>query len=158
MSPICYEFTIFIVTNMSLIYRADTLNACAHYVSCMGTGQLNALRTVFKRMTDLNTVTKALSEVQTFCVKAGSFSSTLAQKMAVDGKMSPGMHLLQLHLITTDVLTLKLMTCSIICSCMVANIRLLDTCTSEACNETCLSMCISYWMRAKLEHICIHPY
>jgi hypothetical protein len=36
---------------------------------------------------------------------------------------------------------------------MVANIRLLDTCNLEASNETFLSMCISYWIRTKLEHI-----
>jgi hypothetical protein len=50
-----------------------------------------ALRSVFQRMTDVDTATEALSEAQTFCVKAGSFSSLLAQKMAVDGKTSPGM-------------------------------------------------------------------
>jgi hypothetical protein len=56
-------------------------------------------------MTDLDTVVAALSEAQTFCIKAGSFSSPLAQKMVVDGKTSPGMHLFQLHFITIDVLT-----------------------------------------------------
>jgi hypothetical protein len=45
-------------------------------------------------MTDLDTATAALLEVQTFCVKAGSFSSPLAQKMVIDGKTSSGMHLL----------------------------------------------------------------
>jgi hypothetical protein len=76
-------------------------------------GQLNALRTTFERMIDLDTATIALSEVQTFFfVKIGSFSSPLAQKMMFDGKTSSGMHLLQLHFIATDVLTLKLMSCS----------------------------------------------
>jgi hypothetical protein len=78
----------------------------------MGTSQLNALRIAFERMTDLDTAAVALSEAQTFCAKAGSFSSPLAQKMAVDGKTSPGMHLFQLHFIATDVLTSKLMPCS----------------------------------------------
>jgi hypothetical protein len=78
----------------------------------MGPGQLNALRTAFERMTDLDTAVATLSGTQTFCVNAGSFSSPLAQKMTVDGKTSPGMHLLQLHFITTDVLTSKLMSCS----------------------------------------------
>jgi hypothetical protein len=55
MSLICYEFTIFVVTNMSLICAADALNLCGHYVSGMGSGQLNAWRTVFERMTDLDT-------------------------------------------------------------------------------------------------------
>jgi hypothetical protein len=54
----------------------------------MGTGQLNALRTAFERMTDLNTVAAALSEPQTFYTKTGSFSSPLAHKMTVDGKTS----------------------------------------------------------------------
>jgi hypothetical protein len=112
MSLICYEFTIFVVTNMSLIYAVGALNPRGHYVSGTGPGQLNALRTAFKRMTDLGTVATTLSEAQTFCAKASSFSSPLAQKMAVDGKTSPGMHLLQLHFIATDVLTLKLMPCS----------------------------------------------
>jgi hypothetical protein len=55
MSLICYEFTIFIVvvTNMSLICTAGALNPRGHYVSGMGPGQLNALRTAFERMTDL---------------------------------------------------------------------------------------------------------
>jgi hypothetical protein len=44
----------------------------------MGTGQLNVLRTAFERMTDVDTAAKALSETQTFCAKAGSFSSPLA--------------------------------------------------------------------------------
>jgi hypothetical protein len=93
MSLTCFEFTIFFVTNMSLICTEGALNPCAHYVSGMGPSQLNALRTAFERMTDLDTVAAALSEVQTFCAKAGSFSSPLAQKMAVDGKTLPGMHL-----------------------------------------------------------------
>jgi hypothetical protein len=78
----------------------------------MGPGQLNALRTAFERMTDLDIAVATLSGTQTFCVNAGSFSNPLAQKMAVDGKTSPGMHLLQLHFITTDVVTSKLMLCS----------------------------------------------
>jgi hypothetical protein len=108
MSSICYEFTIFVVSNMSLICAAGALNPRGHYVSGMGTGQLNALRIAFGRMTDLHTAA-ALSEAQTFCAKVGSFSSPLAQKMVVDGKMSSGMHLFQLHFIVTDVLTSKLM-------------------------------------------------
>jgi hypothetical protein len=75
MSLICYEFTIFVVTNMSLICIAGALNPRGHYVSGMGTGQLNTLRTTFERMTDLDTTTVALSEAQTFCAKAGFFSS-----------------------------------------------------------------------------------
>jgi hypothetical protein len=62
MSLICYEFTIFVVTNMSLICTADALNSRVHYVSGMGLGQLNALRTAFERMTDLDTTTATLSE------------------------------------------------------------------------------------------------
>jgi hypothetical protein len=106
MSVICYEFTIFFVTNMSLICAAGTLNPCGHYVSGMGLGQLNALRTTFERMTDLDTAA-ALSEAQTFCAKAGSFSCPLAQKMTVDGKTSPGMHFLQLHFIATGCINLE---------------------------------------------------
>jgi hypothetical protein len=75
----------------------------------MGTGQLNALRSAFERMIDVDTVAEALSEAQTFCVKVGSFSSPLAQKMVVDGKMSSGMYI-QLHLLASHVLTLKLVT------------------------------------------------
>jgi hypothetical protein len=63
------------------------------------------------RITDFDTAA-ALSEAQTFCAKTSSFSSPLAQKMAVDDKMLPGMHLFQLHFIATDVLTSKLMPCS----------------------------------------------
>jgi hypothetical protein len=44
-------------------------------------------------MTYLDTVTEALSEAQTFCVNVGSFPSPLTEKMAVDNKTSPGMHL-----------------------------------------------------------------
>jgi hypothetical protein len=33
---------------------------------------------------------------------------------------------------------------------MVANVWLLDTCTLETCNVTCLSMCISYWIQVEL--------
>jgi hypothetical protein len=62
-------------------------------------------------MTDVDTAAKALSEAQTFCVKAGSFSSPLAQKMTVDGKTSLGTYI-QLHLLASHVLTSKLMTCS----------------------------------------------
>jgi hypothetical protein len=97
---------------MSLICIADALNPCGHYVFGMGPGQLNALKTAFERMTDLDTAAAALSEAQTFCAKAGSFSSPLTQKMAVDGKTSHGMHLFQLHFTATDVLTSKLMSCS----------------------------------------------
>jgi hypothetical protein len=93
------------------IYAAGALNPHGHYVFGMGIGQLNALRTAFERMTDVDTAAEALSEVQTFHAKAGSFSSPLAQKMAVDGKISPGMHI-QLHLLTSHVLTSKLMACS----------------------------------------------
>jgi hypothetical protein len=109
MSVICYEFTIFFVTNMSLICAADALNPRGHYVFSMGPGQLNDLKTAFERMTDLDTATAALSKAQFFCANAGSFSSPLTQKMVVDGKTSPGMHLFQLHFIATDVLILKLM-------------------------------------------------
>jgi hypothetical protein len=77
----------------------------------MGTGQLNVLRTAFEIMTYVDTVVEVLSEAQTFCVKAGSFSSPLTQKMAVDGKTSPGMYI-QLHLLASHVLTSKLMTYS----------------------------------------------
>jgi hypothetical protein len=49
MSIIYYEFTIFVVTNMSLICAAGTLNPHGHYVFGMGPSQLNALRTAFKR-------------------------------------------------------------------------------------------------------------
>jgi hypothetical protein len=62
MSLICYEFTIFVVTNMSLIYTAGALNPRGHYVFGMGPGQLNALRTAFERMTNLDTLTSTLSE------------------------------------------------------------------------------------------------
>jgi hypothetical protein len=48
---------------MSLICTVGALNPHAHYVSGMGPGQLNALRTVFKRMIDLDTAAAALSEV-----------------------------------------------------------------------------------------------
>jgi hypothetical protein len=96
---------------MYLICVAGALNPCDHYISGMGTGQLSALRSAFERMTDVDTAAEALSQAQTFCVKAGSFSSPLAQKMAVDGKTSPGMYI-QLHLLTSHVLTSKLMTCS----------------------------------------------
>jgi hypothetical protein len=76
----------------------------------MGTGQLNVLRSAFERMTDVDIAAEALSETQTFCVNAGSFSSPLAQKMVVDGKTSPGMYI-QLHLLASHVLTSKHMTC-----------------------------------------------
>jgi hypothetical protein len=62
MSLICYEFTIFVVTNMSLICTAGALNPRGHYIFGMGPGQLNALRTAFKRMTNLDTLTSTLSE------------------------------------------------------------------------------------------------
>jgi hypothetical protein len=90
MSLICYEFTIFIVTNMSLICTAVALNPRAHYVFGMGPGQLNTLRTAFKKMIDLDTAAAALSNTQT----------------------SPSMHLFQLYFIATDVLTSKLISCS----------------------------------------------
>jgi hypothetical protein len=77
----------------------------------MGTGQLNVLRTAFERMIDVDTAAEALSEAQTFCVKASSFSSPFAQKMAVDGKTSPGTYI-QLHLLASHALTSKHMTCS----------------------------------------------
>jgi hypothetical protein len=112
MSLIYYEITIFIVTSMSLICTTGTLNPRVHYIFGMGHGQLNALRSAFERMTDLDTTVAALSEAQTFCVNIGSFSSPVTQKMMVDGKTSPGMHLFQLYFIATDVLTSKLMPCS----------------------------------------------
>jgi hypothetical protein len=56
----------------------DALNPRDHYISGMGTSQLNALRTAFERMRDVDTAAEVLSEAQTFCVKAGSFSSPLA--------------------------------------------------------------------------------
>jgi hypothetical protein len=88
------------------------LNQRGHYVSSMGTGQLNALRTAFERMTDVDIMTKALLEVQTFfCTNAGYFSSPLAQKMVINGKTSADMHI-QLHLLVSDLLTSKLITCS----------------------------------------------
>jgi hypothetical protein len=59
----------------------------------------------------VNTATEALSEAQTFCVKVDSFSSSLAQKTAIDGKTSPGMYI-QLYLLASHVLTSKLMACS----------------------------------------------
>jgi hypothetical protein len=62
MSLICYGFTIFIVTNMSLICTAGALNPRDHYVSGMGPSQLNALITAFERMTDLDTAAAALSD------------------------------------------------------------------------------------------------
>jgi hypothetical protein len=63
---------------ISLICAADALNPRAHYVSGMGPGQLNTLRTAFERMTDHDTAAAALSEVQTFCINIGSFSIPLA--------------------------------------------------------------------------------
>jgi hypothetical protein len=88
---------------------ADALNSRGHYISGMGTAQLNALRTAFQIMTNVDTAAESLSEAQTFCVKVVSFSSPLAQKMAVDGKTSPGTYI-QLHLLASHVLTSKLMT------------------------------------------------
>jgi hypothetical protein len=90
---------------------AGALNPRDHYISGMGTDQLSALRSAFERMTDVDTAAETLSEAQTLCVKDGSFSSPLAQKMAVDGKTSPGMYI-QLHLFASHVLTSKLVTCS----------------------------------------------
>jgi hypothetical protein len=78
MPLIYFEFTIFVVTNMSLICTTSALNPLGHYVSGMGTGQLNTLRTGFERMTDLDTMAITLSKAQTFCAKVGSFSSPLA--------------------------------------------------------------------------------
>jgi hypothetical protein len=86
MCLICYEFTIFVVTNLSLICGADPLNPRGHYVSDMCPGQLNALRITFERMTDLDTAAAALSEVQTFCAKVGSSLSPLAQKWRLMAK------------------------------------------------------------------------
>jgi hypothetical protein len=63
---------------MSFMCAVDALNPRAHYVSGMGPGQLNALRTAFERMIDHDTTVAALLEVQTFCTNAGSFSSPLA--------------------------------------------------------------------------------
>jgi hypothetical protein len=97
---------------MSLICTVGILNPCGHYVSGIGTGQLNTLKTAFERMTDLHTAAAALSEVQTFCAKDSSFSSPLTHKMVVDDKTSSSMHPFQLHFIATDVLTSKLMSCS----------------------------------------------
>jgi hypothetical protein len=62
-------------------------------------------------MIDIDTTTEALSEAQIFYVKADSFLSSIAQKMAVDGKTSSVMYI-QLHLLASHVLTSKLMTCS----------------------------------------------
>jgi hypothetical protein len=70
--------SIFIVTNMSLICVVGALNPRAYYIFDMGTGQLNALRTAFERMTDFDIAAEALLEAQTFCVKTDSFSSPLA--------------------------------------------------------------------------------
>jgi hypothetical protein len=47
---------------MSLICAAGALNSRGHYVSGMGTGQLNALRIAFERMTDLDTAATTLLE------------------------------------------------------------------------------------------------
>jgi hypothetical protein len=58
---------------MYFICVAGALNPRDHYISGMGTGQLNALRTTFERMTYVDTATETLSKVQTFCVKTGSF-------------------------------------------------------------------------------------
>jgi hypothetical protein len=62
MSLICYEFTIFVVTNISLICAVGALNPYDHYVSGMGPGQLNTLRTAFERMIGLDTAATTLSE------------------------------------------------------------------------------------------------
>jgi nucleoside phosphorylase len=93
MSLICYEFTIFIVTNMSLMCTIGTLNPRAHYVSGMGLDQLNALRNAFERIINLDTAVAVLSEAQTFYANASFFSSPITQKMTVGGKTSPAMHL-----------------------------------------------------------------
>jgi hypothetical protein len=47
---------------MSLICVAGALNSRGHYVSGIGTGQLNALRIAFERMTDLDTAATSLLE------------------------------------------------------------------------------------------------
>jgi hypothetical protein len=52
---------------------AGALNSHGHYIFGMGTGQLNVLRSVFERMTDVDTAAEALSESQTFCAKNDSF-------------------------------------------------------------------------------------
>jgi hypothetical protein len=96
-------------------------------------------------MTDVDTAAETLSEVQTLCVNAGSFSSPLAQKMAVDGKTSLGMYI-QLHLLASHVLTSKLVTCFHHLQVHGGKCSVTHTCTSEACNKTYLSMCISYLM------------
>jgi hypothetical protein len=72
---------------------AGALNPRGHYISGMCTSQLNVLRTAFERMTDVDTTVEPPSEVQTFCANAGSFSSPLAQKIAVDSKTSPSMYI-----------------------------------------------------------------
>jgi hypothetical protein len=59
---------------------ADALNSRGHYISGMGTAQLNALRTAFQIMTNVDTAAESLSEAQTFCVKVVSFSSPLPKK------------------------------------------------------------------------------
>jgi hypothetical protein len=89
----------------------DAVNPRVHYIFSMSTVQLNALRSVFERMTYVDTAAEALSEAHIFCVNADSFSSPLAQKMAVDDKTSSGMYI-QLYLLASHVLTSKLMTCS----------------------------------------------
>jgi hypothetical protein len=61
-----------------LICATGARNPRGHYISDMGPGQLNALRTTFERITDLDTTAAALSKVQTFCAKVDSFSSPLA--------------------------------------------------------------------------------
>jgi hypothetical protein len=50
------------VTNISLICAAGALDSRGHYVSGMGTGQLNALRIAFERMTYLDIAATALLE------------------------------------------------------------------------------------------------
>jgi hypothetical protein len=62
------------------IYATGALNPRGHYVSGMGTGQLNALRTAFERMTDVDIAAEAMLEVQTFHAKSGSFSTPSPRK------------------------------------------------------------------------------
>jgi hypothetical protein len=46
---------------MLIICTAGAMNPRGHYISGMGPGQLNALRTAFERMTDLDTAAATLS-------------------------------------------------------------------------------------------------
>jgi hypothetical protein len=86
-----YSLLLICLSYVQQICIAGALNPRAHYISGIGPGQLNVLRTAFERMTDFDTAAVALSEAQIFCAKTDSFSSPLAQKMTVDGKTSPSM-------------------------------------------------------------------